>query len=92
MDCLNLDPSLDDIHMVIGSEVIKNLGEDVAGRMHTGRSRNDEVATDLRMALRDKILTILFHRKFFSFKNDYEKNQLFGWFEFTSGSSVKQLF
>ena len=59
MDCLNLDPSLDDIHMVIESELIKNLGEDVAGRMHTGRSRNDEVATDLRMALRDKILTIL---------------------------------
>ncbi|WP_421078396.1 argininosuccinate lyase [Methanothermococcus sp. Ax23] len=59
MESLNLDPSLDDIHMVIESELIKKLGEDVAGRMHTGRSRNDEVATDLRMALREKILQIL---------------------------------
>ncbi|WP_048057868.1 argininosuccinate lyase [Methanothermococcus okinawensis] len=59
MESLNLDPSLDDIHMVIESELIKKLGEDIAGRMHTGRSRNDEVATDLRMALREKILQIL---------------------------------
>ncbi|AEF96657.1 argininosuccinate lyase [Methanotorris igneus] len=59
MENLNLDPSLDDIHMVIESELIKKLGEDVAGRMHTGRSRNDEVATDLRMALREKVLLIL---------------------------------
>ncbi|EHP83743.1 argininosuccinate lyase [Methanotorris formicicus] len=59
MENLNLDPSLDDIHMVIESELIKKLGEDVAGRMHTGRSRNDEVATDLRMSLREKVLLIL---------------------------------
>ena len=59
MENLILDPSLDDIHMVIESELIKKLGEDVAGRMHTGRSRNDEVATDLRMALREKVLLIL---------------------------------
>ena len=58
MENLNLDPSLDDIHMVIESELIKKLGEDVAGRMHTGRSRNDEVATDLRIALREKVLMI----------------------------------
>ncbi|ABR55106.1 argininosuccinate lyase [Methanococcus vannielii SB] len=59
MDSLNLDPSLDDIHMVIESELIKKLGEDVAGRMHTGRSRNDEVATDLRLSLRKKVLEIV---------------------------------
>lgn len=59
MDSLNLDPSLDDIHMVIESGLIEKLGEDVAGRMHTGRSRNDEVATDLRLSLREKILEIL---------------------------------
>lgn len=58
MESLNLDPSLDDIHMVIESELIKKLGEDVAGRMHTGRSRNDEVATDLRLSLRKKVLEI----------------------------------
>lgn len=59
METLDLDPSLDDIHMVIENELIKKLGEDVAGRMHTGRSRNDQVATDIRMALRDKVLLIL---------------------------------
>ncbi len=58
IECLNLDPSLDDIHMVIENELIKKLGEDVAGRMHTGRSRNDEVATDLRLVLREKVLEI----------------------------------
>jgi len=61
METLNLDPSLDDIHMVIESELIKELGEDVAGRMHTGRSRNDEVATDLRLSLRKKVLEIITH-------------------------------
>ncbi|WP_423793162.1 argininosuccinate lyase [Methanocaldococcus indicus] len=59
MENLNLDPSLDDIHMVIESELINMLGEDVAGRLHTGRSRNDQVATDLRLALRERILEIL---------------------------------
>lgn len=61
MENLDLDPSLDDIHMVIESELIKELGEDVAGRMHTGRSRNDEVATDLRLSLRKKVLEIIGH-------------------------------
>ncbi|ADG13544.1 argininosuccinate lyase [Methanocaldococcus infernus ME] len=55
---LNLDPSLDDIHMVIENELHKLVG-DVAGKMHTGRSRNDQVATDLRLALREKLLEIL---------------------------------
>lgn len=59
MENLNLDPSLDDIHMVIENELIKRLGEEVAGRMHTGRSRNDEVATDLRLSLREKVLEII---------------------------------
>nr|WP_209732900.1 argininosuccinate lyase [Methanococcus voltae] len=59
MQNLDLDPSLDDIHMVIENELIKKVGEDIAGRMHTGRSRNDEVATDLRLALRKKILEIV---------------------------------
>ena len=59
IDALDLDPSLEDIHMVIENELIRRLGEDVAGKMHTGRSRNDQVATDIRMALREKVLLIL---------------------------------
>ncbi len=50
---LDLDVKKEDIHMVIEHELIKMVGED-AGKMHTARSRNDQVSTDLRMATRDK--------------------------------------
>ncbi|ENN95871.1 argininosuccinate lyase [Methanocaldococcus villosus KIN24-T80] len=58
LDKLNLDPSLDDIHMVIENELYKRI-DDVAGKLQTARSRNDQVATDLRLALREKIVNIL---------------------------------
>jgi argininosuccinate lyase len=51
------DESLEDIHMVVEAELIKRIGE--AGRkLHTGRSRNDQVATDLAMWLIDAQITI----------------------------------
>lgn len=34
------------------------IGKDVAGKLHTGRSRNDQVATDMRMWLRDELRKI----------------------------------
>ena len=43
---------LEDIHMNIENELIKRVGE-VGKKLHTGRSRNDQVATDLRLYLRD---------------------------------------
>ena len=46
------DPALEDIHMNIESRLRERLGE-VAGRLHTGRSRNDQIATDLALYLRD---------------------------------------
>jgi argininosuccinate lyase len=49
----------EDIHAAIESKLIDMLSEDVGGRIHTGRSRNDEVATCIRMILRKKILDIL---------------------------------
>ncbi len=49
---LLLDPSLEDIHMNIEARLRERVG-DVAGRLHTGRSRNDQVATDLALYLRD---------------------------------------
>lgn len=45
---------LEDIHMHIESEVIKTLGDEGA-RVHTARSRNDQVALDIRLYLRDEI-------------------------------------
>ena len=48
------DPALEDIHMNIESRLAEMIGEP-AGRLHTARSRNDQVATDLRLWLRDAI-------------------------------------
>jgi argininosuccinate lyase len=46
------DPALEDIHMNIEARLHERIGP-VAGRLHTGRSRNDQVATDLTLYLRD---------------------------------------
>jgi argininosuccinate lyase len=45
---------LEDIHMHIEKELIDRLGE-VGRKLHTGRSRNDQVATDLRLWLRNAL-------------------------------------
>lgn len=45
-------PELEDIHMVIEGELIKRAG-DAGRKLHTGRSRNDQVALDLRLWARD---------------------------------------
>ena len=44
---------LEDVHMNIEAELIKRIGE-AGKKLHTGRSRNDQVATDLRLYLRDR--------------------------------------
>jgi argininosuccinate lyase len=44
---------LEDVHMNIESRLIEILGP-VGGRLHTGRSRNDQIATDLRLWTRRK--------------------------------------
>lgn len=46
------DPALEDIHMNIEARLHEEIGP-VAGRLHTGRSRNDQVATDLALYLKD---------------------------------------
>ena len=48
------DPADEDIHMAVEARLFKLVG-DVAGKLHTGRSRNDQVALDLRMYLRDEL-------------------------------------
>ncbi|NOY52780.1 MAG: argininosuccinate lyase [Deltaproteobacteria bacterium] len=47
-------PELEDIHMNIEGRLIEKIG-DVGGRLHTARSRNDQVALDTRLFLRDAI-------------------------------------
>src|SRR5207244_10289361 len=46
------DESLEDIHMVVEAELIKRIGEP-GRKLHTGRSRNDQVATDLALWIDD---------------------------------------
>ncbi len=50
-----LDDSLEDIHTNIEVKLTKMIGP-AGGKLHTGRSRNDQVATDFRMYLRDASL------------------------------------
>lgn len=49
-----LKPELEDIHMNIEQSLIDRLG-DVGRKLHTGRSRNDQVSTDIRLWVRDAI-------------------------------------
>jgi argininosuccinate lyase len=48
------DQALEDIHMHVERRLIEKLGE-TGGKLHTARSRNDQVALDLRLYLRDVI-------------------------------------
>ena len=48
------DPALEDVHMNIETALIARIGE-VGKKLHTGRSRNDQVATDIRLYLRDEV-------------------------------------
>ncbi|WP_420142093.1 argininosuccinate lyase [Sphingomonas sp.] len=49
-----VDPALEDIHMTVESRLAELVGP-AAGRLHTARSRNDQVATDFRLWVRDAI-------------------------------------
>lgn len=51
---LALDPNAEDIHMFIEQELTNRIGE-VGKRLHTSRSRNDQVALDIRLYLRDEV-------------------------------------
>jgi len=48
----------EDIHELIEALVIQDIGIDIGGKMHTGRSRNDQVILDVRMKLRDDVMDI----------------------------------
>ena len=48
----------EDVHEAIEAELISRVGA-VGGKMHTGRSRNDEVATCIRIVLREEILSLM---------------------------------
>ena len=55
---LAFDPNAEDIHMFVEAELTARIG-DPGKRLHTARSRNDQVAVDLRLYLREEIDEII---------------------------------
>jgi argininosuccinate lyase len=51
-----LDPFQEDVHTNIESFLIDRLGIEYGGRIHTGRSRNDQIVLDMRLYLRNQVL------------------------------------
>ncbi len=49
---------LEDVHMNIEYAVTEKVGQEIGGRMHLARSRNDQVLTDLRLFMRDETLNV----------------------------------
>jgi argininosuccinate lyase len=49
--------ALEDVHMNIEAALVQDIG-DVGKKLHTGRSRNDQVATDIRLYLREEIYNL----------------------------------
>jgi argininosuccinate lyase len=52
----SLEDPHEDVHPAIEAGVVEKVGEEVGGRLHTARSRNDEVATCIRLALREELI------------------------------------
>ena len=55
------DAALEDVHMNVERRLAVHVGDEVAGRLHTGRSRNDQVALDSRLYLRRRLEEITGH-------------------------------
>jgi argininosuccinate lyase len=56
---VKLDASVEDVHMAIEEAVLKEAGEAVGGNLHIAKSRNDQVATAIRMELRNELLSLM---------------------------------
>jgi len=56
---IELKPDLEDVHMAVEEEVIKAVGKDVGGNLNLAKSRNDQVATAIRMNLREELLSLI---------------------------------
>ena len=55
---LPFDENAEDIHMFVEAELTKRIG-DTGKKLHTARSRNDQVALDLRLYMRDESLEVI---------------------------------
>ncbi|MDO8472372.1 MAG: lyase family protein, partial [Dehalococcoidia bacterium] len=53
------NPELEDIHMNIESRIAEKVGPEIAGKLHTARSRNDQVATDMRLYVKESVGSVV---------------------------------
>ncbi len=58
-EALTLNPKLEDYYFNIEQNLIADIGMDIAGRLHTGRSRNDLQSTLVRMNIRDEVARLI---------------------------------
>jgi len=56
---MKLDASSEDVHMAVEEAVLKEVGWETGGNLHIAKSRNDQVATAIRMALRRNLLSLM---------------------------------
>ena len=59
IDSQKLDPNAEDVHMAVEEAVLTQTGPEVGGNLHIAKSRNDQTATAIRMALRKELLFIM---------------------------------
>ncbi|WWD20559.1 argininosuccinate lyase [Kwoniella shandongensis] len=59
VDAVAIDPAQGTLLLQVEGELVKRLGEDVAGRLHTARSRIDQGATARRMYKREKLIVVM---------------------------------
>lgn len=56
---MKLAPSLEDVHMFVEEKIIEICGPEVGGNLHIAKSRNDQVATAIRMKLRENLISLI---------------------------------
>src|SRR4030043_137329 len=80
---LKFEKKYEDIHMSIEAALVKKIGE-AGKKLHTGRSRNDQVATDIRLWMRDEIEALqakgtLLQKAFVKSAGKYEQDVMPGY-------------
>ncbi|MDD5327762.1 MAG: argininosuccinate lyase [Phycisphaerae bacterium] len=86
------DKTYEDIHMAIEAALVKKIGE-AGKKLHTGRSRNDQVAVDIRLWMRDEIEVLqakvtLLQKGFVKLAGKYAENVMPGYTHFQRAQPI----
>jgi argininosuccinate lyase len=60
IDGQKLDPHAEDVHMAVEESVLVEAGPEIGGNLHIAKSRNDQVTTAIRIALRKELQNIMY--------------------------------